>query len=104
MNNSDEIENRIAQLEQMKNNAEIENPTITQLIEQGNKMLADEKKSPVATSMDNPFFRARIQILAKYPAWRKSEIERMERDNNKDNRYYDEFVREVAALGDTLKV
>jgi cytochrome c-type biogenesis protein CcmH/NrfG len=50
----------------------------------------------------NPYIRARIMVLQKYPAWRRSEIGTMEQNGDINNKFYEEFVREVAALGDKL--
>jgi hypothetical protein len=50
----------------------------------------------------NPYIRARIMVLQKYPAWRRAEIGTMEQNGNLNNKFYEEFVRAVAELGDKL--
>ena len=53
-------------------------------------------------SSKNPYIRARIMVLEKLPEWKRHELARMEQTGNTNNRYYDEFVHEVAILGDSL--
>jgi len=53
-------------------------------------------------SSKNPYIRARIMVLKKYPQWRRNELRDMEQSGNINNKFYDEFVHEVAILGDTL--
>lgn len=63
-----------------------------------------QRKTTVTTSSTdtkNPYLRARIEILNNYPEWRKNEIIEMERIKNTDNRAYNDFVHDVAVLGDT---
>lgn len=50
----------------------------------------------------NPYIRARIMVLKKFPAWRRSEIGTMEQNGDTDNKFYLEFVKAVAELGDQL--
>jgi len=67
--------------------------------------IVDERKKLDATlslSSKNPYVRARIVILQKLPAWRRNEIAEMEKTGNIDNKFYEEFVHEVAILGDKL--
>lgn len=54
----------------------------------------------VSVAEENPYLRARTETLAKYPAWRRAQIEDMERNNDIDNHIYDDFVHDVAKLGD----
>lgn len=54
-----------------------------------------------ATDVKNPYLRARIEVLTKYPEWKRNEIKEMERTMNINNLHYDAFVHEVAVLGDT---
>jgi hypothetical protein len=91
---------------------------IMHLAAEGEKMLAaetpfkgkvypkkdDSKKLDTALGLTskNPYIRARIMVLEKLPAWRKKELAEMEQTGNINNKYYEEFVREVASLGDTL--
>lgn len=44
--------------------------------------------------------QAKERVLNDYPKWRKEEILQMERDGNTENRYYDDFVRNVIALAE----
>ena len=53
------------------------------------------------TDTQNPYLRARIEILNKYPEWRRNEVREMERTGDINNAHYDAFVHEVALLGDT---
>ncbi len=63
-----------------------------------NKMT--EKSKPVST--ENPYLRARNEILDKYPNWKKKEVQTMEAGNDLNNPHYLEFVKEVAELGDSF--
>lgn len=56
----------------------------------------------LAAASKNPYVRARAQVLMKYPEWRRKEIATMERTGNTDNKHYEDFVHEVATLGDKL--
>jgi hypothetical protein len=44
--------------------------------------------------------QARERVLKDYPEWKRNEILEMEVINNKDNRFYDDFVRDVKALAE----
>ena len=50
----------------------------------------------------NPFVRARVQVLNKMDDFHRHEIEKIERGELPKSRFYDDFVKEVAALGDRL--
>jgi len=73
--------------------------------ERKNATSPDPKKTTatpkVAEKDQNPYLRARLEVLKKYPAWRREEIGEMERTGNINNRYYSDFVHEVTLLGDT---
>lgn len=56
----------------------------------------------LAASSKNPYIRARQQVLMKYPEWRRKEIATIEKNGDFDNKHYQDFVKEVAALGDKL--
>jgi len=87
---------------------------IDHLASEGEKLLAKDPKytagkdesaqltKTLAISSKNPYLRARIQILEKMPSWRKKEIAEMERTGNINNQFYDDFVHQVAMLGDSL--
>lgn len=69
------------------------------------KPLPDDSKkldATLAANSNNPYIRARATVLKKYNQWRQKEIERMESSGDINNRYYDQFVREVRELGDSL--
>jgi hypothetical protein len=88
--------------------------SITKIIADGNALLesehpktpvADDKKkleSKLSQTSTNVYIRARGEVLASLPDWKRKEIERMESEHNLDNEYYNDFVRKVAALGDKL--
>lgn len=63
-----------------------------------------EKVVPVIINHknENPYRKARVQVLSELPEWRRKEIETMEANNNKNNQFYADFVRMVHELGDTL--
>lgn len=87
---------------------------IDYLVAEGNKLLAKDVKEgkvkddsaklhkTLAISSKNPYVRARIQILEKMPDWKKKEIAEMEKSGNIHNKFYDDFVHQVAILGDSL--
>jgi hypothetical protein len=74
----------------------------------------DQKKNPVPSpkpktktpssppSSANPYLQARNKILADYSEWRRNEIAEMEKTGDINNRFYNDFVHEVAILGDSL--
>jgi hypothetical protein len=72
--------------------------------------VVDEKKkldTALATSSNNPYIKARVKILSdwrKNPAtvWRANEVDSMEAGKQPKNRHYDDFVKMVVELGDTL--
>jgi len=49
---------------------------------------------------ENPIIRARVKVLNGYSQFRRTEIERMERNGDTDNRFYKDFVAEVSRLTD----
>lgn len=87
---------------------------INYLVAEGNKLLVDDVKmgkvkddstklrKTLATLSKNPYIRARIQILEKMIGWKKKEIIEMEQTGNIHNKFYDDFVHQVAILGDSL--
>jgi len=56
----------------------------------------------LASTSKNPYVRARALVLSKMAAWKRKEIEEMEKNGNMDNDRYKDFIAEVAKLGDTL--
>jgi len=61
-----------------------------------------KKSSPIPPESQNPYIQARHKILSAYPEWRRNEIADMEKTGNTNNRFYTDFVHEVAVLGDSL--
>jgi hypothetical protein len=57
-------------------------------------------EAPQLSSKALVYKEARERVLKDYPAWRRSEILEMEATENTDNRYYDDFVRNVIALAE----
>lgn len=91
-------------------------PTISELIAEGEKLLAEDlrvkkalanvpekaPKTDIPPSSTNPYIQARHQILSKYSEWRRNEIAEMEKTGNTDNRHYTDFTHDVMVLGDKL--
>lgn len=83
------------------------NQSLSDLISEGNRLLQEEeKKNPIAKSSpkneNNPYIRARAEVLKKMPSWKRNEIATMEKEHNLDNPYYDDFVKQVRILGDSF--
>lgn len=90
------------------------NELMGHLAAEGEKLLkSEEKTKPVVDeskkldmalglSSKNPYIRARVMVLQKMPKWKRNEIHDMERTRNINNPHYEEFVHEVAILGDNL--
>lgn len=89
--------------------------TIDELAAEGMKLLeveANQKPHPPSSKKvlenalgamsKNPYIRARLKVLHNLPAWRKAEIERMEKTGDTQNKYYQEFVKMVTDMGDSL--
>jgi len=89
---------------------------INDLIKDGNLLLESETKSirkskvqskeknpdTIDVASKNPYIRARIMVLNKMPAFKRKEIEEMEKTGNIENDKYKQFVKEVSNIGDTL--
>ncbi len=85
--------------------------TIPEIIAEGNKIIesetvpttenSSEKKKTVKPVLNesNPYVKARNEILKSMPSWRSREVLEMEKTDNKNNRYYEEFVVNVTTLG-----
>jgi hypothetical protein len=56
-------------------------------------------EAPVKTS-PAIYQQARERVLKDLKEWRRNEILRMEKEGDTDNRYYEEFVRNVIALAE----
>ena len=93
---------------------------LAQCLKEGEELLAAEEKSKPAPSVkstpkskqalddalgkmsDNPYIRARTQILRKMTAEKRSVIEKMEKGTLPKDSRYDAFCNEVGVLGDKL--
>lgn len=77
---------------------------LKQICKEGQELLdAEEKNKPItppALTESNPYFKSRLEILKKYPQWRRNEVLTMEKNKDIDNQHYMAFVREVVSLGD----
>lgn len=80
------------------------NAETTKVVGKVRPKIDDTKKLDMALALSskNPYIRARIMILQKLPTWRKKELAEMEKTGNINNKHYEEFVHEVAILGDSL--
>ena len=86
------------------------------LLKEGHRLLMVEAEKTIVNPVDapkkletalgeksnNPYIKARIQILKKYPEWKRNEVLKMEEKKNTNNRFYEEFCREVTDLGNKL--
>jgi len=86
-------------------------PSISQLIKEGNALLDTEVKKSIKAKKpktkptkvsSNPYEKAREMVLSKMDTWKRNEIFRMEKENDKNNRWYDDFVKRVMEIGDKL--
>lgn len=91
---------------------------ITQLVKEGNELLeAEAKTKPSVKSTpeskaaledalgkmsDNPYIRARVQLLRKMTPEARSVIEKMEKGTLAKDHRYDDFCNMVTRLGDKL--
>lgn len=50
----------------------------------------------IPSTSENPFVRARVDVLNKYSEFKRREIEQMEKTGDKSNRVYEEFIADVA--------
>ena len=77
-----------------------ESERLKQDVEALHKQAGVKKTVAKALNSNNPYLRARIEVLEKYSAWRRNEIAEMERVGNINNKHYAEFCHDVAVLGD----
>ena len=90
-------------------------PTLDELINEGELLLKAEEKEASKTSSkkegkrlekklgsmsSNPYIRARIEILNKMKEVDRKEIETMENTKDVNNRFYEDFVKQVRILGE----
>lgn len=54
----------------------------------------------IPASIENPYLRARTEILTHYPDWKRAIIKENEENGTLDGHIYQDFVHEVAVLGD----
>lgn len=81
-------------------------------IAEGNVLLIIKSAAPtqppkvldnaLAKMSDNPYIRARAEVLKKMIPSLRKQIEEMEKTKNLDNRIYKDFVQEVRKLGDSF--
>lgn len=84
--------------------------SIKDLILEGDKLLKEDetkivsktitKAIPKTLNLSNPYLRAKIKILADMASNFRCEILELEKTNNLDHRFYNEFVEKVSDLGD----
>ena len=62
----------------------------------------DQKKNPAPSpksippaASGNPYLQARLKVLAKYKAWRQTEIKELEATNKTNNSHYASFVIDI---------
>ena len=84
--------------------------SIKDLIVEGDKLLKEDETTVIPKTItktitkisnsNNPYLRAKIKILADMASNFRCEILELEKTNNLDHRFYNEFVEKVADLGD----
>ncbi len=91
---------------------------LTKWIKEGDKIIANEEKnkknpppptdetkkleSALGANSKNPYVKARGQILMAMPEWKRKLIEEIEAGTKPKDRFYDEFIKDVTKLGDSL--
>lgn len=78
--------------------------TMDNLAKEGEALLSQTPTPQIKpieeVAKDNPYIIARTELLEKrYPTWRKAEILKMERENNTNNRFYEDYVKDCLDLG-----
>ena len=90
--------------------------TLTEIIAEGDRLLAKEVATPPAATTDapistptkkiaessNPYLRARLTILGEMDSEKRKLIERLEKEGKQDSYQYEDFVKQIAKLGDKL--
>ena len=94
-------------LKQGKYSKEAIKESILQLLKEVSNSVDEESVTPTTTPVANPYIKARNQLFVKWAkdprlAWKVKEIQAMESGSVPKDRFYDDFVHEVAALGDTF--
>lgn len=64
--------------------------------------VVQKKTDPLPSTSQNAYVQARCKILTGYTPFKRQEIADMEKTGDINNRFYAEFVHEVAVLGDQL--
>lgn len=59
-----------------------------------------KKKAATTKPTDNAYERAYKEIFDKLPTWRKAEIVALKKTGNTTDRFYMDFIKEIATLGD----
>lgn len=86
-------------------------PTIAELVAEGDALLAKEAntkptsscpKQVTKTTSNNPYIIARETVLNGFEEWKRNEILTMEKEKNINNRWYNDFIKEVISVGDSL--
>jgi hypothetical protein len=91
-------------------------PTIAEMIAEGEKLLAEDlqvkkaigtspekpPKANIPPTSSNPYLQARHKVLQAYPQWRRNEVAEMEKTGNLDNKFYAAFIKDVSIEGDRL--
>ena len=123
-NEFDDFINKMKQLSAQKAKATKRDQTIAEMVAEGNRLLEEEereknsKKKPeppkpqpdettklestLGSISENPYIRARVQLLNKMTPEARKVIERIEKGELERNHVYDRFVHDVALLGDNL--
>jgi hypothetical protein len=78
---TDTYENRVAEFEKNQRGCK------------SDSLIPNEKSS-------NPYYTARLYVLANYPEWKKKQLLEMEKIHDIDNSTYMRFVKDVAKEGD----
>ncbi len=65
-----------------------------------------QKQKPIAIipkeqEHTNPYIRAHIEVLASMSKFNRDEIIKMEKEGNIENRFYEEFAKQVRIIADT---
>ncbi len=90
--------------------------TVTELVKEGEKLIAEEEKirkksvvsetkrleTKLGSTSNNPYIRARCDIMSKWTSEKLKLFEEMEKGIRPKDHRYDDFVREVAKLGDKM--
>lgn len=89
----------------------VSEPSIAQLVAEGDALLEEEIKPTVEEKKSvpaeaelkvNPYYAARLIVLKRMDTWHRNEVLKMEEEKNKDNRFYDDFVVQQRIEGDKL--